>query len=159
MKSKFKKIVMLAMVGIISTVNITGCSKTAEKSPKVSTIVSSIKKDFDIKTMKKSDMGKMKKVFGIEESKIDQYAYYIAPSFLKADQILIIKVKNESDIDAIKEKINKGLDKKENIFKSYLPEESSLIQKNVLDTEGKYILSVVSKKSDKIEKAFDKSFK
>lgn len=156
--NKLNKIAILSITFTIAAVSFTGCSSSSNKNPKVSSIVSSIRKDFKINTLKKSDAAKIKKDFGIDSSKIEDYAFYIAPSFLKTDQILIIKAKDSSDVDAMKDKISKALQKKEDIFKSYLPKEADLVHKNVLDTNGKYILSVVSKDSDKIESAFNKSF-
>lgn len=161
--TKLNKKVFISALFLIFAVGILGgCSsseKTEAKNPTVKEISEKIGQAADISQMKEGSEAKLKKLFDISTEELDEFAFYMAPSNVKADEILIIKVKDSNNIDAIKDKIVKRADKQANTFKDYAPEEYNLLEKKVVKNEGNYILYVVSKDAEKISSAFDESFK
>ena len=149
-----KKNIVLIVVLIIFTLGALGCSNKNKIS--IDDLNASIKKVTDMSNMKKENSEKLKKLYGIEENKLDGFMLYKADSNIKADEILIIKLKNKDDADDYKNKINKRIDKQEVSFKDYLPKEYDLLKHSILKSKDNFIIFVVSKDADKIEEAFDK---
>lgn len=155
-----KSIIPLLLVFLISI--ITGCGssqKNASKNPSVGDIEAKIKQVSDLSNMKKGDSSKLKKLYDINSDEIDSFILYTAPSNLKAEELAVIKVKDAKDIDNVKSKISKRVDKQTTSFKDYLPDEYYLIQKNIVKVNGNYICFIISKDAEKISSAFDESFK
>lgn len=161
-KGNNKNIFTAIILVILGLSILPGCSKNekaAAKSPAVSEIIAQVKQGIDISDMKEGDSKKLKKLYGIDSSEVQEFSLYTAPSNLKADEFAIIKVKDSKNVDKIKDKISKRIEKQSQSFKDYLPDEYFLIEKNVLKTKDNYILFVVSKDAQKIEGVFDAFFK
>ena len=135
-KLRLKRSLSLALVitAIASMTVLTwGCgadNKKTEKNPQVLDIMSEIKKTMDISS-----------------------------SNIEASEVGIIKVKDASAANGIKDKIEKRIQQQSSSFKDYLPDEYELLQNHVLKVKDKYIFYVVSKDADKIENTFDGFFK
>jgi hypothetical protein len=139
-----------------------GCgadNKKTEKNPQVLDIMSEIKKTMDVSEMTEVKEDKLKKLFDIDPNDIDEYGIYISSSNIEASEVGIIKVKDASAANGIKDKIEKRIQQQSSSFKDYLPDEYELLQNHVLKVKDKYIFYVVSKDADKIENTFDGFFK
>ncbi len=156
-KNTFKTI----LLAILSLTFLLGCSseKAIAKAPTIEEITKEIEEAIDISEMKKGDINKLKKLYDIDEDEIEDFVLYVAPTNIKADEMAIIKVKDENNIESIKEKISTRISDQGSVFESYLPEEYFLIEKHVLKSNGNYVLLVVSKDATKVEGIFDNSFK
>jgi len=156
-KQFLKKLILIITSAIILTLSVSACgankSKTAEIS--VSQVIDKVKQSADISQMKEGDAEKLKKLYGIDSSKLSEFALYTASSNIKADELLVIKVKDTKDIEDIKSRISDRIEKQSQSFKDYLPDEYSLIEKHVLKDSGEFILFDISKDSDKVEDSFN----
>lgn len=151
------------MIAILITLSIfTGCNasgKANSKIPSTTDIVDNIREAVKFPEMVEMDGKKLEKLYKIQPGTLDGFWGYLAFSNIKADEILIIKVKDSNDVENVRKSINVRIEQQANSFKDYLPNEYHLIQNHVLKTRGNYILFAVSKDADKIEDAFDRSFK
>lgn len=139
-----------------------GCSifnKQEIKNPSINEISEKIKQTTDMSNMKEGDSTKLKKLYDISPDDVEEFKLYTASSYLKADEIAIIKVKDSNNVPNIEDKISKRIEKQATSFKDYLPDEYFLVEKNVLKTNGNYILFIISKDSEKIEDVFDEFWK
>lgn len=161
---KNASLVLILVITVIASITVLmwGCgsdkSKT-EKNPQVSDIMSEIKKTMDVSQMTEVKEDKLKKLFNIDSNDIDGYSIYISSSNIESSEVGIIKLKDSSDANRIKEKVENRIEQQSNSFKDYLPEEYQLLQNHVLKVKDKYIFYVVSKDADKIENTFDGFFK
>lgn len=159
-KEKYKKIFIIAVLVFSISIISTGCSSKKEvKEISVNKIVEEIKNESDISSLKERNNEKLEKLYDINSDEIEEFALYTASSNLKADELLILKVKDEKDLPNIEDKINKRIENQSDSFKDYLPDEYYLMEKHVLKTNNNYILFAVSKDVDKIENAFDSTLK
>lgn len=157
-KSIMRKSLMY-MLGIFVLNIMQGCAFIQTKSPKVSEIIDSIKNTTDLSIMEKGNKNKLRKYYGISTKKIEEFELYIPKTNMEANEILILKVKNQEDIDEIKEKIEKRIESQSDSFRSYAPNQYELLENNKLDVKGKYIIYIASKDVDKISKCIDEDFK
>jgi hypothetical protein len=152
-----KKIFLLLLVIVLA-----GCANLSQKeikNPSVKEIDAMIKQSVDISSLEVMEYVKLKKLYGISKTEIDDFVFYRAPSNVKAEEILIIKVKDGTQVESVKEKIDKRIARQAASFKDYLPNEYYLIEKSVVEVYNNYILLAVSNEALKIKLAFSESFK
>lgn len=154
-KSLFTVALMMSIIAII----LSGCDKKMAKNPSVKEIDEKIKQTVDVSNMRQGDEAKLKKLYDINSDEVEEFVLYVAPSNIKADEITVIKVKDENNVSAIKDKIAARVQKQGESFKDYLPEEYYLIENHVLECKGNYVILAVSKDADKIHEAFNGFFK
>lgn len=159
MKKSLKQLLTLSLL-VLSIFSLVGCSskKETSKNPSIKEITDKVKETTDVSSMSVGDKNKLKKLYDIDPSEIEDFSLFTASSNVKADEIAIIKVKDSKNLDKIKENISKRVEKQGTSFKDYLPKEYYLIENHVLKTEGNYILLAISKDSEKIQNTFDGFF-
>ena len=74
---------------------------------------------------------------------------------MNVNEVLLIKLKNLSQQDAVAEAIEKRLDTQKKNFDGYGTNQFSILKKSVTDIRGNYILYVVSPKTEPTVKAFE----
>ncbi len=67
-----------------------------------------------------------------------------------SEEIVILKVKDKSNLNSIKDKINARIEERKEAFQSYLPKEVGKIDSSILRVEGNYIIFCVSNDSSKV---------
>lgn len=157
-KKNKNKIVMFITVAFFMIFS-SGCSIIYFKSPKVSEIVTSIKKDTDLSSMNEGNKSKLRKTYGISYRKLEEFAFYSPKTNMEANEILILKLKDQQDMESIKEQVEERIEKQANTFKDYAPKQYELLESHILDIKGNYLILVVSKNADKIMKDINNSFK
>ena len=73
---------------------------------------------------------------------------------MDAEELLIVKLKDTSQAEAVETAINKRLETQKNSFEGYGIEQYDLLEKHVLDVQGNYILYVVHTDAAKADQAF-----
>ena len=157
----YKKTIVSLLLFLLAIGILSGCSslsKAETKNPTISEINEKIIQAVDISNLKAGNFVKLKDLYGISKGEIEEFIFYRALSNIKADEILIIKAKDSNNVNSIKDKILKRVDKKAVSFKDYIPDEYYLIEKKVIKVKKNYILFVISKDAEKITYAFDECF-
>lgn len=135
-----------------------GCSIIQTKSPRVSDIMSDVKGITDLSLMNEGDKSKLRKLYNLSAADLEEFKLYAPKTNMEANQILILKAKDQSQIEGIKECIDNEIQRQAASFKDYRPDQYTLIENNVLKVKGKYIFLVVSKDVDTITKSISNSF-
>lgn len=130
-----------------------GCSSQT-KNISAQDIGEKIKKDIHLQELENGDSNKLQKLYGINSNDVKSFVLYTAPTNMKTDEVLILKVKNEKDIEAMKKHIKDRIEAQSQKFQSYLPDESFLVDNHVLQVQGDYMLLAISAKAEQIEKVF-----
>ncbi|PGS78312.1 hypothetical protein COC69_15825 [Bacillus cereus] len=157
MRRFFKKIhikrggIMIMCIMIASA--LIGCSSQT-KDVSANEIGETIQKGVKMDEVEKGDQKKLQKLYEINAEDIVGFALYTASTNMKADELLILKVKNSKDIETMKKKVEDRINSQSQKFKDYLPNENFLVENHVLKIKGNYILLAISAQSDKIEKKF-----
>lgn len=147
------KKLLVVLVFITVALGVVGCSIKSNMNFK--DIDEKIEKATDVSNMRAEDKEKLKKLYDIDADKLEDFKFYRAESNVKADELLILKVKDKKDIDDIKNKINKRIEKQETSFKDYLPKEYDLIKNSVVKTKEDFVLFIASSDADKVAGEFD----
>lgn len=119
----------------------------------------SLSQIIDSEHMDIGDSSKLRKLYYISKNEVEDFILYSPKSNMEANEVLILKAKNEEDIEHLKVKVEERVKKQSDSFKNYRPEEYDIISNRVLDIKGKYLILIISSESEKIESAINKEFK
>ena len=78
---------------------------------------------------------------------------------MSVNEVLVVKVKDESQIEDIEKAVQTRLDTQKKSFEGYGVEQTKLLRSAVVESKGSYTILVVSKDADKIDEAFRKSIR
>lgn len=156
-----KRFLSVLLMFAIGMGMLAGCSGEGGTSEELSAekVGERIQQAVSFQDMKQRDLEKLQKLYQIEAEKVENFILYTASSNVKADELAVIKVKDASDTENVKEKIQQRIEAQTIKFKDYRPEEYFLIEKHILKTKGQFVLFAVSKEVDQIESVFDEALK
>ncbi|GIO99739.1 hypothetical protein J14TS5_48250 [Paenibacillus lautus] len=151
--------VMLAFVVVIGVLS--GCAGKDDKTSEqlsATKIGKSIEQAVSLKEMKKQDLNKLQKLYKMDTDSVDDFILYTSTSNVKADELAVIKLKDESQAESVKENIEQRIEAQKMKFKDYRPDEYFLVDHHVLKTKGPFVFFAVSTEADSMERTFDSAF-
>ncbi len=120
---------------------VTSEGKVSEKSaPEVAEGVISV---MNLEGTAEQKSKQLKKQFTFNAEEFDSFVYYKSDDVMNVRELLIIKVKEAEQIGAVVKEIEKVLENKKNLFESYAPEQSALLEKAIIETEQNFIFYAV----------------
>lgn len=160
-KKEIGKILAAILAFAVAVGVMAGCSgkeDVAAEALSAAEVGERIRQAVNFDDMKQGDSSKLQKLYHIDAAEVEDFILYTASSNVKADELAVIKVKDENQVESIKEKIRQRIEAQTVKFKDYRPDEYYLIEKHVLKTRGPFILFAVSREADLMERAFDGAF-
>ena len=111
----------------------------------------------DMTDLSPADNRTVKRLYGINANDYDGVALYVSDSNMKVEEVLVVKLKDVSQADAIESAVQSRVDTQLQSFEGYGPEQCKLLDDHVLDIQGNYVLFVVNGEAQAADKAFQKS--
>lgn len=151
--------VMLAFIVVIGVLS--GCVGKDDKTSEQLTateIGKSIEQAVSLKDMKKQDLNKLQKLYKMDADSMDDFILYTSTSNVKADELAVIKLKDESQAESVKKNMEQRIEAQKMKFKDYRPDEYFLVDNHVLKAKGRFIFFAVSKDAESMERTFDSAF-
>ncbi|MEG2246813.1 MAG: DUF4358 domain-containing protein [Peptostreptococcaceae bacterium] len=148
---------ILAISFILTMIVVSGCGINNDK--KLDSIVNNISSKVDLNNMKKGDSKSLKRFFALNSNDFEDFVLYVPKSTMDVEEMLIIKVKDSSQISGVEDAIDSRVNKQIESFSGYGPQQVALLQDYELKDKGNYIFYTVSKDLDKITDAFKESIK
>ena len=99
----------------------------------------------------------LKKYYGLSASDYEGVLYYMANDNMSADEILIIKLSDESQEDEVLEAINDRIDARTEVFRGYMPDEAALLDDSIVVTKSGFVFFAVSDKAEELLSTFEKA--
>lgn len=96
----------------------------------------------------------LKRYYGLNAADYEGVMLYTAVSSLSVEEVLLIKVKEESQVKEVRAAIEERLESRKNDFEGYAPEQAQLIEQAKVSVRGKYIFLAVSADAEKYSGAF-----
>lgn len=97
------------------------------------------------------------KAFGIDFSTTQGTVYYANNSVMDVSELLIIKLGDENDAQAIKTAIETRVADQQNLYKNYAPDQYALLQDCIIQTSGNTIFYCTAKNANELYEAFKKA--
>lgn len=134
-------------------------SREGSSDVPVDTIEKNITKVMKTKGMSKGSAQDLKKYYGLNANDYDGVMLYIPNDVMSVNEVLVVKVKDESQTEDIEKAVQTRLDTQKKSFEGYGVEQTKLLRSAVVESKGSYTILVVSKDADKIDEAFRKSIR
>lgn len=90
--------------------------------------------------------------FGFEASVYDEYVYAVCEDALLAETVLLLKVREGTDIDAVKETLNRYIEDQTMMFNSYVPDQGKVAGDAVVVGKGNVICLLMSSQVKDLKK-------
>ncbi len=124
---------------------------------KMESVAKRVTKAIDTEELSEADNRMVKRLYGINANDYENVVLYVSDSNMEVEELLIVKLKDTSQSEAVEAAIDTRLNTQLESFEGYGPEQCKLLKDHVLDVRGNYILYVVDKKAKAADKAFQKS--
>lgn len=105
----------------------------------------------------KKDSQALKNDYGLNSAEYEGILYYTSDFTMSAEEVLLIKVKHDSQVDEVKSAIEKRLETRIDSFEGYAPEQVQLLEEAAYVVRGTYIFMAVSPDAEIYREAFEKS--
>lgn len=126
-------------------------------SSKLEDVTAKVTEAMDMTGLSAADNRTVRRLYGINVNDYDGVSLYVSDSNMKVEEVLIVKLKDVSQAEAVEAAVSNRVDTQLQSFEGYGPEQCKLLEDHVLDTEGNYILFVVNQKAHAADQAFQKS--
>lgn len=157
---KFKYKIYYRLLAVLVVGVFVGLYKVLEvKDINISEIRNAIINSTDVSVMEEDDGTKLRKLYGVNKYDLDQFIYYGPKSNMEANEILIIKPKNDSDTEKIEKAITNRINTQSDSFRNYNKEQYEILSNHILEKKDGYIILLISKDNEKIKQSLDYVFK
>lgn len=96
----------------------------------------------------------VKRILSMDPNDYEEIRYFKSSDIMKADEFVMVKFKSHDDWETFRTGIEKHVEKMENIYKDYKPQEGLKIKNYVLCIEGNYGIYCVGEDASKVEAQF-----
>ncbi|MTI47742.1 DUF4358 domain-containing protein [Sporosalibacterium faouarense] len=76
---------------------------------------------------------------------------------VNSDLIIVLKAKTETEVDALKGKLEEIKEMQDNTWSSYLPDQYEKVKNNIIEVNGRYLIYITSQEPESIKEIFDSS--
>ena len=108
----------------------------------------------DQEGMQESNNRMFQKFYGLDAQDYEGVTLYSPVSNMDAQELLIVKLKDSSQAEAVTEAINSRLETQMNSFEGYGIEQYAMLEDHILDVQGNFILYVVNPNAQAADDAF-----
>ena len=142
----------MLMLLVVFIVALLGADKTSET--KIETVEKAVEKEVPLTGMHSVQSQMVKRLYGLNVNDYEGVVLYISDSNMGAEELLIVKLADTSQAEAVERAVQTRIENQENSFEGYGVEQYQLLQEHVLDVEGNYVFFMVHKEAQKAQKAF-----
>ncbi len=94
--------------------------------------------------------------YGIAPEKLDGYVFAMSEDATSAETVVIMKVKDAGDVEAMVGALQVVVDEKRSEMQDYLPEQFEIVDKSSVKSKGNYVYLVISENADTILQIVEK---
>ena len=156
-----KKVITFMLI-VIMCLSLIGCGKSKKevKNIPVADIMAAVEKEVEFRPMENFQSGDILNAqYYIKDEDVEEYIIKKAMMNVSASEITIIKAKDESKVEAIKNGVEKRQEDLDKQGAQYLPDQHELVKNAKIKVVGNYVIFIVDEESEKIEKIIDSQLK
>lgn len=146
---------LITSIFIFSMIFMSGCGNSQDKS--LGDIEKDISSKVSLDKMEKGTSKTLKRYYGLNSNELEDFILYTPKSTMDVDEMLMVKVKDESQIQSIEDVIDSRVNKQLESFSGYGPKQCELLDNYEIKVKGKYIFFAVSEKAQEMKDAFKES--
>lgn len=134
------------------------CGGTGISNADPAQVAAAVTAELDMSAMQEADNQMVKRLYGLAPSDYEGLYLWYPTTNMGAEEVLVIKLKDPSQADAVRAAVEKRLDTQKTSFDGYGIEQYDLLSNHsILDIRGNYLLFVVHIKAEQAQEAFRKA--
>jgi len=143
----------VALAAVISLIVMFGGNTVSSADPVQ--VAAAVTEKLDMTNMLEGDNKLVRRFYGLDPSAYDACILYYPTTNMMAEEVLIVKLKDVSQQEAVRAAVEARIQTQKNTFEGYGPEQYALLSNHaVVEVRGNYILFVVSEASAQALQAF-----
>ena len=148
-----KYVVFVLIIGFVVLLMLfmSGSNKPFEE------VSGSVEDSLDKEALTVQDAALVKRNFGLNAADYTGVMYYSSGANMSAEEVLLVKVKRESQVQEVVDAIDERIQSRINDFEGYAPDEVKLLQDARQSVRGTYIFYVCSPDADRYLSVFSGS--
>ena len=145
-----------AVAAVISLIWMFGGNTVSNADPVE--VAEAVVETIDMENMLEADNQLIKRFYGLDPASFDGCILYYPTTNMKAEEVLIVKLKDMSQQAQVRAAIEKRIATQKTTFEGYGVEQFELLTNNaVIEVRGNFILFIVNADSAEAQKAFLKA--
>lgn len=88
--------------------------------------------------------------YGLDTKILEEYVFSISEDAAQAETVIIMKVEDAGDIEAVKGCLEEVVEEKKGEMEDYIPEQFAIVEKSEVVTKDNYVWLVISENEDSI---------
>lgn len=124
---------------------------------KFSKVAAKMEKVVDTEKLKDAGEQGLKRYYGLNAADYEGIFCYVATTSMSAQELLVVKVREESQVQEVEAAVERRLANRKNDFSGYAPKQVELLENAEISIRGKYIFMAVSPKASLYRDTFAKS--
>lgn len=156
MNMKLKKRVLITTTLLASILTV-GCGINNDIT--VKEIEDSMTNEVKFEKMEKGDSKSLKRFYKLNANDYEGVVLYTPESTMDVNEMLIVKVKDKSQIESLQDSIDSRINYQLQSFSGYGPEQCALVENYELKTKGNFVFFAVSENAEDLKEAFMDSIK
>lgn len=153
--NKKLKASLISSIVMISMIFMSGCGNSQDKN--LGDIEKYISSKVSLSKMEKGTSKTLKRYYGLNSNELEDFVLYTPKSTMDVDEMLMVKVKDESQIQSIEDVIDFRVNKQLESFSGYGPKQCELLDNYEIKVKDKYVFFAVSEKAQEMKDAFKES--
>lgn len=145
-----KAVLVLILIGFLALVY----HMNSARDVPVSRIDDAFRSKTKIETMQKCNSRRLMQFMGLNASHYDGFLYYRSREALGVDEVLVVKVRQKSDLSAVEDAVEDRIDNQIRTYEGYGPEQVSRLQNAVVTKRGNYLFYATAKDPSVYEEVF-----
>lgn len=129
-------------------------SSTRESNAPFTQVASSVTGAADLSTMQEGDNQMLKRLYGIDPNDFAEYCFYYPTTNMGAEEILLVKLADTAQQDAVKAAMEARIETQKNSFDGYAIPQYEMCCNYVLEVQGNYMILIVAEDPGAIRQAF-----
>ena len=105
--------------------------------------------EYDLTGMEKGGAMRLKRAFSLNADDYEEVLYYTPDNTMSVNEFLVIRLKEESQADAVLAGLNSRLETQKKSFDGYGKDERELLNHAVIYTDGRYLCFFVGREADR----------
>ena len=148
-----KYVVFVLIIGFVVLLMLfmSGSNKPFEE------VSGSVEASLDTEALTVQDAARVKRNFGLNTADYSGVMYYSSGANMSAEEVLLVKVKRESQVQEVVDAIDERIRSRINDFEGYAPDEAKMLEDARQSVRGTYIFYACSPDADRYLSVFSNS--
>ncbi len=104
--------------------------------------------------MSEGDNQMLRRVYNLDPEDYEGVTLYYPTTSMSVEEILLVKLKDLSQQDAVREAMENRMASQIAVFEGYGPEQTAMLRRGVIEVRGNYLLLVVAEAPETVQQAF-----